>query len=675
MTNNPIIHLLTGLLALSSIFTTPVQAAEELLIDAFEGTVGTTWEAQSGSEIDTISQEATKDGAGGLKWTFRPDGVNRYGNEVVAAFTPVDVTQFKALRFDFKINGEIAGRIGCQIVNTAQSEVIDLGDIHELIAENEWTEVVLPIPSDIQTPIDGLKLFFDGIVYTDSTGLVCHADNFRFTVSETEGDPSQKVNVPPIDASKAEPAFSQLPAAEQVRLRLRSAPKPLAERINPYSALMYYPQWGGSSPDGTQRSDLQEALIREFAELGMSKLHYYAYPTGIGTQNPNDIDFRLSEADKVGTSELVRLCRKYGLKIGMRVDLPYILVPERNRPEHSDPATSYWQSNPRNPDNQLALYTGWLRELVTLLKGDLEYIIVGDELTDSGVGLTEAWTKQDQMDVLKLCSAAIWEIDPKVLVSGFAASSGKIGDVIEMVKMGYGKYANAVAINHYDSNVVSDFLRKLKEADGKDFPLLSNGVGYISSDTTPRNPPKDPYSRYTDADQASMIARTMYSWWNNQAFAAPYYVPIRSIDYKGKAQPLWYGFFGFMDFIVDQNDIPSFKRYPGWYAYQTIANVFDDRPSFKESSVSVTPSNQDKLYFQAFEREGRDLTIILWREDRRKVPVDISIASQRYKHPVQIDLMNHETLKDTPYQNVGNQTILRNIETGFRPTIVRLFAE
>ena len=642
--------------------------SEVLPIDDFEGSSNTTWASQAGSEIDTMSPESGKDSHTGLKWTFRPDGVNRYGNEIVAAFAPVDASQFKALRFDFKIHGPNAGRIGCQLYSSSENKAFDLGDINQLVGEDEWSEVVLALPAGITTPIDGMRLFYDGIAYNDSAGLICQADNFRLDSDDSVAPPI----APPLDNPGV--AFSSLSSDQQARFRQASAPKPLAERVNPYSTPMYYPMWGGSSPDGTQRSDLQEALIREFAELGMSKIHFYAFPDGVGATNPEGIKYSVSPANKLGIEELVRICKQYGVKIGLRVDLPYVRVPERDRPG-LDPAVSYWLANPRNPDNQLAQYAGWVKEMVTLLQGNLEYIVIGDEVSDHDKEREEAWTKEDQLAVLKECSEAIREVDRDVLVSGFAASSGKIDDVITLVQMGYGDFANAVAINHYDYTVAPEFLRKLREAGGKDFPLLSNGVGYISSDTPLRNPPQDPYSRYNDEDQASMIARTMYSWWDNGAQAAPYYVCLRTIDYKGEVQVMWYGFFGFMDFIVDENEKASFKRYPGWYAYRTVANIFDDRPSFKNAAFKVTASKPEKLYLKAFEREGKDLTLMIWREDRRQTPVDITIESGSYKYPVQIDLMDQDKLTDVAYEAPGGQMTLKNVPTGFRPTIIRLFHE
>jgi hypothetical protein len=648
--------------------------AEDLVIDNFEGS-GATWTAQSTSEIDAMSQEAAKSGTAGLKWTFKPDGVNRYGNEVAVSFPTVEASKYKAVKFECFVGGLTGplGRIGCQLLNQNKNEEISMDDISGLVEENKWTEVVLPIPLDVVGNIDGIKFFYDGIAYKDyrdgDDPVVCFIDDLRLSESDT-ADRVSADNTTPLDPSKAGELFTNLSSADQVRLRLKSAPKPLKERVNPYSTPMYYPQWGGSSEDGTQRSDWQEALVREFAELGMSQLHLYWYPNGVGTDK---INYTLTEGDKTGLSELVRLCKKYGIKMGLRVDIPYMRVPELDQPE-KDPVISYWMSNPRNPHNQNEDFLGWLGDIVALLKGDLDYIILGDELTDLNSVRKENWTQEDQLKFLKICSETIRKIDPKVLISGFALSSGKIDALLELAKAGYGESASAIAFNHYDYTVIPKFLQNMKEVSGKAFPLLSNGVGYISSDTPVRNPPKDSYSKYSDKDQASMIARTMYSWWANGAHTAPYYVSIRTIDYKGKVKPLWYGFFGYMDFIIDKNDNASFKRYPGWYAYRTIANIFDDRPSFTDPSFEITPSSPQNLYFRAFERKGKDLTIILWRKDNRKVPIDIDIASNEYKYPVQIDLMNHEKFSDVKYSVDGNETVLKHVETGFQPVIIRIFS-
>jgi hypothetical protein len=42
---------------------------------------------------------------------------------------------------------------------------------------------------------------------------------------------------------------------------------------------------------------------------------------------------------------------------------------------------------------------------------------------------------------------------------------------------------------------------------------------------------------------------------------------------------------------------------------------------------------------------------------------------------VQIDLMDQDKLTDVAYQVVGDQMTLKNVPTGFRPTIIRVFHE
>ena len=66
---------------------------------------------------------------------------------------------------------------------------------------------------------------------------------------------------------------------------------------------------------------------------------------------------------------------------------------------------------------------------------------------------------------------------------------------------------------------------------------------------------------------------------------------------------------------------------------------------------------------------------MIWREDRRQTPVDITIESGSYKYPVQIDLMDQDKLTDVAYEAPGGQMTLKNVPTGFRPTIIRLFHE
>lgn len=639
-------------------------AAEDLLIDNFEGG-DTVWTVDHASSIDTASTVAARTGSNGMRWRFQPDGVNQYGNSVEGRFNRVEPEEKQYLLMDVFANGSVLGRIGCQLLSGEETET-NMGDIHTQVLEGEWVTVSIPIPEEV-SEIDGVRIFFDGSAYLPSEPFECYIDNIRLSATEAvrEVNPDALAPVGP----KAE-AFSRLPLEQQMLFRLRSAAKPLSERVNPYSTPMYYPQWGGGSPDGTQRSDIQEAIFKEFAELGMTKIHFNWYPEGVGTET---INFTISEQAKVGIKELTRLSKESGLKVGLRLDPPYQRMPEFDAPG-KDPAVSYWISHPRNPDNKINDFCQWIRDVLLLFNGQVDYVILGDEMGDYNRGGKEDWSTEDYMNFLKPCVQAVREIVPDVKVSGYAASSSRFQEILELVKAGYGEVANAVAFNHYDYNAVAQYMAELKELNqGESFALLSNGVGYISSDTKVRNPPTDPYSRYTNKGQADMIARTMFSWWLNDAHVAPYYVSMRELKQPGNDLPYWYGFFGYMDLVLDENSNPSFTRYPGWYAFRTVANVFDSRPDFAQPDFQVTLSSTKDVQFHVLERNGRDLTLMLWEENSVKSVVDIAVDTPQYKFPVQINLLNHQKFTDVPAAKTDTGILLRRVQLSAEPAILRLF--
>ena len=638
-------------------------AAEDLVIDNFEGG-GTTWTCDNASAIKTDSSTAAKSGTGGMLWRFKPDGVNQYGNSIEARFDRTVLGGKKFLVMDVFANGALRGRIGCQLLNGEAETNMD--DIHTRALEGQWVTVSLPIPEEA-LEVDGVRLFFDGSAYLPTEPFECFIDNVRF--SEGEAAPETTGALEPV-GPKTE-AFSALPQLQQMSLRLRSAAKPLSERVNPYSTPMYYPQWGGSSPDGTQRSDIQQAIFKEFAELGMTKIHFNVYPDGVGTEN---ISFTISDQTKVGIREVARISKECGLKVGLRLDPPYKRATEFDAPGN-DPAVSFWISHPRNPDNKIKEFSQWIKDVLTLLDGQVDYVILGDEMGDSNRGGKDDWSTEDYMGFLKTCVQAVREVAPGVKVSGYAASSSRFKEILELVKAGYGNVANAVAFNHYDYNAVAQYMTELKALNhGQSFALLSNGVGYISSDTKERNPPTDPYSRYNNKGQAAMIARTMFSWWLNNAYVAPYYVSMRALKQPGKDTPYWYGFFGYMDLVLDENSNPSFTRYPGWYAFRTVANVFDSRPDFVQPQFKVSLSSEKDVEYHVLERNGRDLTLLLWKKNSVKSVVDIAVNSSQYKFPVQIDLLNHHKFTDVMAEKTDGGMMLRRVELSAEPTILRLFS-
>jgi hypothetical protein len=460
-------------------------------------------------------------------------------------------------------------------------------------------------------------------------------------------------------AAQPVPAFSSLSPEKQAQIRKSLAPPPLPQRRNPYSTPMYYPMWGSGSPDGRLHPEWQDALAKDWAELGLTRLHFYAYPLA---DNGTNRDYTLSPTARTGISNFMRICAKYGLKIGLRVDLP---CETDNSKGH--PVPRYWIAHPDNPQNELVPYFGWLSELVQLMKGRLEYLILGDELewkTDD----PQAWSAESYMKFFSRASEVIHQADPSVKVSMYAASPARWREVVGLLKAGYTKYGDAVAINHYDYQAIPRYKQDLKQySPDKKLLFLSNGVGYIACDTTERNPPKDGYKRYNDADQAAMIARTMYTWWDADTDVAPYYICMRTIVYHGKRAPHWYGFFGFMDLIIDQQDRATIKHYPGWHAFQTIAQVFHDRDSFQAPDLAIESAPQAE-YLKAHERPGKELLIICWGKEK----TTLRIPGRKYAFPVQIDLLDYQKWRDVPATNDNNGLLLPDVPLSLGPTIIRL---
>jgi len=459
------------------------------------------------------------------------------------------------------------------------------------------------------------------------------------------------------------PAFSSLSAEQQAAMRKAVAPPPLHQRRNPYSTPMYYPMWGSGSPDGKPHPEWQEALAKDWAELGMTKIHFYAYPQG---NDPSSRCYNLTDASREGIRNFLRACQRHSLKIGLRVDLPCTV---NNSKGH--PTADYWIAHPNNPANELKAYFRWLDDLVTLLKGRVEYLILGDEIEWKDGSDPRAWNAEVYLKFFKPAAEVVHRADPAIKVSMYSASPARWREVLGLVKSGYAQHGDAVAINHYDYKV----LKRLKDDLGKASPdkkllFLSNGVGYIACDTPERNPPKDGYARYNDMDQAAMIARTMYAWWDMDADVAPYYISMRAMVYRGKRTPHWYGFFGFMDFIIDEQDRASIHHYPGWFAYQTVAQVFHDRDAFSEPAFAVEAEPAPE-YLNAHERKGKELVVICWGTGGTK----LRIASKAYAYPVQINLLDYRKWSDIPGESDGNGVTLTDVPLARAPTIIRLVAK
>jgi hypothetical protein len=631
---------------------TAVQSADGgTTLDDFEGSLGA-WSAEPHSGIE-ISSKPVSSGKAALKWTLHSDGVNTYGNNILFKPPVKDWSNYTSILVDFYSAGPIEGRIGCQI--SADGKEITLDDLNSFAKEGEWKTIEIPLSDNPRESVAWLRFFCDGTSYQKGDH-VFYLDNLRLARA---GEKRSEIHGDPL------PAFSNLSSEKQAAIREAVAPPPLGQRRNPYSTPMYYQMWGGSSFDGKMHEDWQEALVKDWAAAGMTKLHLYLYPSGNGTENRQ---YTLSEADRDGMRMLVRVCKKYGVKLGLRVDLPYTLDKSG-----SEPTSDFWIAHPNNPHNELPPYWGWLSQVITTLKGNLEYVILGDEMDWKKQDKEKAWNADLYMKVFAQAAETIHQADPAVKVSMYGASSGRWNEVLALLQNGYTKYGDAIAINHYDYNVLRGFQEDLKKySPAKKLLMLSNGVGYISSDTSRRDPPKDPYSHYNDQDQAAMIARTMYTWWDVDAGVAPYYVCMRGYTYKGEYHPWWYGFFGFMELNIDDAGTASIKHYPAWYAYQTVANVFHDRDAFHEPEFKVQADGANPQYLKAHERPGKELVVMLWGSGNGHSKTNIHIDSTHYGYPVQLDLLDYQKWSDVSAMKDAEGITLMNVPVGLAPTIIRL---
>ena len=477
------------------------------------------------------------------------------------------------------------------------------------------------------------------------------------------------------------PAFSALDTLQRGRLRELAAPPPAHERYGPYSTPMYYLMHKGYPYDGDLDKDpakrtyikdkpgphhgswrlkmnhpeWQEAMIRDWAELGLNNTHLNVYP----------IDEQLSIQPEVRRAlvDFMRLSDKHGLKIGIRLD--------------ALGAYAAWEMHPNNPDNRIEEYLGYVREVATLFKGKTLYYVMGDEmrLHEPEPGLDpKLWTPDIYLAYFKKLASTIRTVDPDTKVSMFAASSGEWFNVLYLLKHGYSEYGDAVAINHYDYTTFPKFYAEAQKlAPGLLF--LSNGVGYHSTATAaPRFPEGDPYSRIpTEQGQGEAVAKTMFVCWDLNLSTAPYYITLRNWVLHGRVYPRWFGFFGFTDFVIDEYNNMTVRRYPAWYACRTVTHTFYNRDRFSEPAVAVTASPEPGL-FRAYEHEladgARELLVMTW-SDKGPMSTTLSIADAEYRYAVRVDTFNYHRWIDLPY-DVADGKVTLNLEVTQAPTIIRL---
>jgi len=485
-----------------------------------------------------------------------------------------------------------------------------------------------------------------------------------------------------ITAAQPGPAFSSLSEAQKLDIREMVKPPVPSERYGCYSTPMYYLMHKGyaykgnmdSKPDdrvyprmkGKQgpdygswqldrnRPDWQEAMIRDWAELGMNNTHF-----NIVCENQS-LDLPPSYLKSV--KDFVNLSFKYGIKVGVRLD--------------ALGGTKAWEMQPDNPKNQVEEYLTWTKTIAKILKGKTAYYVLGDEMTlhkdKPGLGKKQ-WTPEKYLDYFKKVSGAIKEVDPDAKVSMFGASSGEWFNVLYLLEIGYAQYGDAVAINYYNYSDVPKFFDDAANL-APELLFLSNGVGYCSAATAqPRYPEWDPYGKSpTEEAHGKRVAKNMFAWWDLGADTAPYYITLRNWEFQGKVYPRWYGFFGFQDFVVDENDNMTIRRYPAWYAFQAVAHTFYNRDQFKKPRFDVS-SSEKLTMFRAYEHKlprTSELVMMLWN-DKGTVNTTVNIASKDYKYATRISTFNYNNFTDAPY-NITADGIQINLEVGRDPIMIRL---
>lgn len=480
------------------------------------------------------------------------------------------------------------------------------------------------------------------------------------------------------------PLFSSLPKIEQYRLEELVSPPDPASRYGCYSTPNYYlcnegyeyqgnldqdpntrcypSMRGKKGPDfgywklDRNHPEWQDVMLANWAELGLNNTHLNIYP--------EDNSLRISDSYKRSLLDYVRLSQKHGLKVGVRLD--------------ALGGTKAWEMNPANPANKIEDYKIWVTEIASILKGKTAYYILGDELylyKDTAAMPPESWTPDQYLEYFKKISTTIKKVDPQAKVSMFGAESGKWDNVLYLLEKDYAKYGDAVAINYYNYQDIPKFFddaRKL--APGLLF--LSNGVGYVSNGTIKlRYPEGDGYHAYpTEEQHASTIAKNMFAWWDLGAATAPYYITLRNWIIDGKTYPRWFGFFGFEDYVIDKYGNMTVKRYPGWYAFQTVAHTFYNRDQFRQPEFRVTSSTSLSMFcaYCHTVSGGQELLIMIWN-DKGPVKTAINIGSAAFKYPVAVSLFNYHKWSDIEH-DVSDTGSVINATVGPEPQIIRLFS-
>jgi hypothetical protein len=158
--------------------------------------------------------------------------------------------------------------------------------------------------------------------------------------------------------------------------------------------------------------------------------------------------------------------------------------------------------------------------------------------------------------------------------------------------------------------------------------------------------------------------------------SAPYYIVLRQwVLPDGTPAPHWYGFFGFCDFLVDEHDNLTVKRYPGWHAYATIAHIFHSKAATRPTSFQID-ADQNVDHKWAFERYDYECLLMLWNDGvEGDETTTLTLPTTKYTYPVRVSLLNRHVTTDLPYHVGDGKIIIPDVQIGEAPVIIRLVAE
>lgn len=482
-------------------------------------------------------------------------------------------------------------------------------------------------------------------------------------------------------AAEKPAGFSQLPAERRAAILKRVEPPPLAEREAPYSTPMYYLLAKGFQ-DGPKnelklernRPDWQEVLIKDWAELGLTSTLYLTGPTE--WNDPEQVQ---------AIKDYCALSRKYGLKVGVR------LAGDR---DFRGIDGGGWDIHPNNPESRIDEYVEWTGRVADELKGQVEFYVLGDELngrhweesTPEGQSkLIEAtgdrrWSPEAYMKVFRRVSDSIKAVDPDARVSMFGLNGLDWDYVQGLLDAGYADVGDAVAANpddhKYPFETIRAFAANVRKA-RPDFKLYSNGVGYIAADAASKYPDNVKHWPFLDDDaQATRVAQMMIAMFDVSWDVTPYYIIVRQWTLAdGTAAPHWYGFFGFCDLVIGEDDSLTVKRYPAWYALQTIAHVLHSRS--KTVDAKFEPQLTEPVdHTLCYVRDDYECLLVLWNtKPEKQTTTSVRIPTAKFTYPVRVSLKDRTELADVPYRVENDSIVLEDLKVTATPLLIRLVAE